>query len=142
MILQLFEKYYEKKPPVFFYSSARSDVSLHCQSDGDYENLQCDQVKHLAHITKLLKVFFNFFGHVFTFQGRCWCADETTGRVTSTVVMEQVYMLPPSHSLTLNENRLCSKTCGIDMEFVHFGRQCAQKEKLKGNFCGIPCTLK
>ncbi len=37
-----------------------------------------------------------------------------------------------------NKNRLCSKTCGIDMYFVHLGRQYAQGEKLKGNFCGIP----
>ncbi len=35
-------------------------------------------------------------------------------------------------------NRLCSKTCGRDKEFVHFARQCTQEEKLKGTFCGIP----
>ncbi len=35
----------------------------------------------------------------------------------------------------INKNRLCSKTCGIDMDFVHLGRQCAQEEKLKGNCC-------
>ncbi len=37
-----------------------------------------------------------------------------------------------------SKKRLCSKTCGIDMDSVHFCRQCTQEEKLKGNFCGIP----
>ncbi len=50
----------------------RSDVSLHCQVNGDYEPLQCDD-------------------------GRCWCADETTGEPYSTAVLEQFYQLLPCY---------------------------------------------
>ncbi len=39
----------------------------------------------------------------------------------------------------VNKNRLCSKNCGIDVDFVHhLGRQCTPEEKLKGNICGVP----
>jgi len=43
----------------------RSDVTLHCQTNGNFEKLQCDQ-------------------------GRCWCVEPRLGHVTTIVVHEDL----------------------------------------------------
>lgn len=52
--------------------SGRIDVTLHCSSNGNYENLQCDS-------------------------GVCWCANEKTGKVVAgtRVVPESMWKLLP-----------------------------------------------
>lgn len=48
----------------------RNDVTLHCDSMGNYESLQCDS-------------------------GSCWCAEPKTGEVLDTVVPESMMKLLP-----------------------------------------------
>ena len=65
---------------------------MHCQADGNYDPLQCDG-------------------------GRCWCADERTGRAMTNVVVEPLAALLPCFSSTLKyglyERKCESKTIGL-----------------------------
>ena len=51
----------------------KSDISLHCESTGNYEELQCDE-------------------------GRCWCADAKTGGARSNVVAEELARFLPCYT--------------------------------------------
>ena len=51
----------------------KKDISLHCESTGNYEEWQCDE-------------------------GRCWCADARTGGAKTNVVPEELKRFLPCYS--------------------------------------------
>ena len=56
-------------PPI----RVKGDISLHCDTRGNYELWQCDE-------------------------GRCWCVDAKTGAATSNVVAEELARFLPCYS--------------------------------------------
>lgn len=60
-------------------AKGRTDVTLHCKSNGDFEALQCDS-------------------------GVCWCADETTGNLVdgTLAVPDDLWTLLPCCKAALN----------------------------------------
>ena len=77
----------------------RSDITMHCQADGNFDSLQCDVE-------------------------RCWCVDERTGKARTNVVVKPLAGLLPCYSATqkygMYERKCESKRIGLARTKIKF----------------------
>jgi len=107
----------------------RSDVSLHCDEKGNYEELQCDK-------------------------GRCWCIQPKTGEATSIVLPVTLWHLLPCYTRFTQEvevgkqylRRCESRVIGIqnlkqwfNKHGTHWKRQSGTVCDMDGSFAALIC---